>query len=598
LMPRGENLLPVACSDTQWSGPMDAITDTKTYSAACLFLEGLAEIGISYLFGTLGTDHAPLVEELANQCRIGAPSPKMIRCAHENTAAHMAAGYAVVTGRGQGVLVHVDVGTANAANAMHNMLRTRIPVLLMAGKAPFTTANQRVGGRDTYVHYIQEPFDQASLVRPYIKWEWTLPSGIVAKEALRRAHTVMHAEPQGPVYLMMHRETLTEEFEEIDLRSHGAMQLAGSARNMADPADLSKFAQRLLEAKRPILITAYGGRNRNTSKMIEAVAEFAGIAVFEATPVSNISREGPCFMGFSPDDHVPSADVGLLVDVDVPWLTHIVKPNPATYWAQIDVDTLKSASPIWGFPSNLMLQGDSARILEVLLEQLKGIVTPAFRSSAAERVEGFKLARAMRISENARLAAVKGVSNAINPHYLFWELGRLLDPNDLIFDETITNTVPLTTQIPRPVPGTMVRLAGAGLGASGGMALGAKLAAPERLVVQVVGDGSFYFNVPTSVFAASRQYNLPFLSIILDNSGWGAVKDATLKVYPDGIAKDTGAFEASLYPDVEFSKIAEAFGIHAEKLTDPTNVADALRRCVGLVRDGRSAMLHVRVPPI
>ena len=95
--------------------------------------------------------------------------------------------------------MHVDVGTANAANAMHNMLRTRIPVLLMAGKAPFTTANELTGTRDTYVHFIQEPFDQASLVRPYVKWEWTLPSGVVAKEALRRAHAIMHAEPQGPV---------------------------------------------------------------------------------------------------------------------------------------------------------------------------------------------------------------------------------------------------------------------------------------------------------------------------------------------------------------------------------------------------------------
>ncbi len=120
---------------------MDATTQTQTRSAADLFLEGLTEIGVDYLFCNFGTDHAPLIEGLANRRRLGAPVPKVIRCAHENTAAHMAGGYALVTGRGQGVLVHVDVGTANAANAMHNMLRTRIPVLLMAGKAPFTTAN-------------------------------------------------------------------------------------------------------------------------------------------------------------------------------------------------------------------------------------------------------------------------------------------------------------------------------------------------------------------------------------------------------------------------------------------------------------------------
>jgi acetolactate synthase-1/2/3 large subunit len=577
---------------------MDATSRTQTRSTAYLFLEGLVEVGIDYLFCNLGTDHAPLIEELANRRRLGAAVPKVIRCAHENTAAHMAGGYALVTGRGQGVLVHVDVGTANAANAMHNMLRTRIPVLLMAGKAPFTAANELVGTRDTYVQFIQEPFDQASLVRPYIKWEWTLPDGVVAKEALRRAHAIMHAEPQGPVYLMIHRETLTQELNETDIRSHDAKQFSGVPRSVADPAHLSELVQKLLTADSPVLITAYGGRNQRTSMAIEALAEFAGIPVFEATPVNNISREGPCFMGFTPDEHVTSADVGLLVDVDVPWFPSKFESSGSSYWAHIDVDALKIASPMWHFPGNLRLQGDSARILEMLLEQLKSIATTKFRTAAAERIEKFKRARAKRITEAAGLAAVKGTSNSINPHYLFAELGKLLQPSDLVFDETVTNSGPLAMQIPRPLPGTMLRLAGAGLGASGGMALGAKLAAPERMMVQVVGDGSFYFNVPTSVFAASKQYNLPFLSIVLDNSGWGAVKEATLKIYPEGNAKNTGAFEAALCPDVEFSKVAEAFGIYAEKLTDPAIVTSALGRCVAAVRSGRGALLHVRTTPI
>jgi thiamine pyrophosphate-dependent acetolactate synthase large subunit-like protein len=67
---------------------------------------------------------------------------------------------------------------------------------------------------------------------------------------------------------------------------------------------------------------------------------------------------------------------------------------------------------------------------------------------------------------------------------------------------------------------------------------------------------------------------------------------------PAGNAKHTGEYEAALCPDVEFGKIAEAFGIHAEKLTDPAAVTDALGRCVDLVRGGRGAMLHVRVTPI
>ena len=176
---------------------MDTATRPKTnepdFSTAYYFLEGLNEIGIEYLFCNFGTDHAPIIEEIAHRRSRGEALPTIIRCPHENTAAHMAGGYAFVTGRGQGVLVHVDVGTANTSNAMHNMFRSRIPVLLMAGKAPFTAGGELKGSRDTYVHFVQEPLDQGSLVRPYVKWEWTLPSGVVVKEALRRA-SLDHAE--------------------------------------------------------------------------------------------------------------------------------------------------------------------------------------------------------------------------------------------------------------------------------------------------------------------------------------------------------------------------------------------------------------------
>jgi acetolactate synthase I/II/III large subunit len=577
---------------------MDARTKTRTRSTADLFLEGLVEVGVEYLFCNFGTDHAPLIEDLAKRRKLGAPVPKTIRCAHENTAAHMAGGYAFVTGRGQGVLVHVDVGTANAANAMHNLLRTRIPVLLMAGKAPFTAANELLGTRDTYVHFIQEPFDQGSLVRPYVKWEWTLPSGIVAKEALQRAHAIMHSEPQGPVYLMMQRETLAQEWNEADIHPRRVEQFGPAPRTVADPEHVSVLAEKLLAAKSPILITAYGGRNPNTSRAIEALAEFAGIAVYESSPVNNISREATCFMGYNPDRQLASADVGLLVDVDVPWIPRYTTPSSSTYWAQIDVDVLKTASPMWNFPSNLRLQGDSARILDMLLERLKAIAGPQFRGDVAARRRKLERVRADSTARAVKSAASRGTPNAINPHYLFAELGKLLEPTDLVFDETVTNTGPLVMQIPRPIPGTMLRLAGAGLGASGGMALGAKLAAPERMMVQVVGDGSFYFNVPTSVYAASQQYKLPFLAIVLDNSGWGAVKESTLKVFPDGEAKSTGDYEAALCPDVEFGKIAEAFGAHAEKLTDPDDVPDVLRRCVDVVRGGRAALLHARVTAI
>ncbi len=234
-------------------------TNVSDFSSAYYLLEGLKEIGIDYLFCNLGTDHAPIIEEMAHRRKRGEAMPDIVRCPHENTAAHMAGGYALVTGRGQGVLVHVDVGTANAANAMHNLYRSRLPVLLMAGKAPYTSHDELIGTRDTHVHFVQEPFDQGSLVRPYTKWEWTLPSGVVVKEALQRAYSIMQSAPCGPVYLMMQRETLTEHWSVDDIKRFPSDRFGALAGAGADPELVAALADRLLAAANPILITGYGG---------------------------------------------------------------------------------------------------------------------------------------------------------------------------------------------------------------------------------------------------------------------------------------------------------------------------------------------------
>ena len=570
-------------------------TNSPDFSTAYFFLEGLTELGIEYLFCNFGTDHAPIIEEFANRRKRGEALPAIVRCPHENTAAHMAAGYAFVTGRGQGVLVHVDVGTANTATAMHNIFRSRLPVLLMAGKAPFTAGGELVGTRDTYVHFVQEPIDQGSLVRPYVKWEWTLPSGIVVKEALRRAHSIMQSEPRGPVYLMMQRETLTQTWSADEVRSFSAEQFGSTAGSAADPALIAELADRLIKAEHPILITGYAGRNARAAQLIAELTELAGIATFEGNATTNISHASPCFLGFQPGKHVPKADVGLLVDVDVPWFPSDVQANPDTFWAHIDVDILKPASPMWTFPGNMRMQGESAHILEQLLAELKKKATPQFKKAAAVRLEALKAERSALDERAKALAANKGKPGEIGLHYLFAELGKLLDPNDIVFNEAIVSAPALMMQVDRPVPGTIMRVGGGGLGSSGGMALGAKLAAPDQLMVQVVGDGSFYFNSPCSVFAVAQQYKLPILCLVVDNTGWSAVKNSTLRVYPGGEAKAADEFEAELTPNADFGKIAEAFGAYGEKISDPDAVPAALARCVKEVRAGRAAILHARV---
>ena len=210
-------------------------------------------------------------------------------------------------------------------------------------------------------------------------------------------------------------------------------------------------------------------------------------------------------------------------------------------------------------------------------------------------MERIKALRDERIARAAKLASDKGKPGAINPHYLMSELGKVLDDDAIIFNEGVTNAGAVLLQIPRKRPNTTMRSGGGGLGWSGSFALGAKLAAPDRLMVQISGDGGFYFGNPSSVFAVSQQYKLPFLSIVMDNTGWNAVKGSTLRVYPEGEAKQTGEFEAKLAPKVAFTKVAEAFGAYGEEVSDPAEVPAAIARCLKEVRGGRAALMHVRV---
>jgi acetolactate synthase-1/2/3 large subunit len=576
-----------------------------THSTSHYFLEGLNEIGLDYLFCNLGTDHAPLIEEMARWRREERRHPPLILCPHENTAMHMAAGYAAMTGRGQGVLVHVDAGTANAAMGAHNLFRSRTPVLLMAGRTPYTIHGELPGTRDNYVHFVQEPYDQASIVRPYVKWEYNLPSGVVAKEALRRAHSMMMSDPPGPVYMMLPREVLAEQWDEARIAPYPEQAYGAAKARGADPEFIDDLAARLMAAQYPVLITAYAGRNPQAPALLGELARLTGTRVIEFNPLYlSIPHDSPCFAGFMASPHVEKADFGLLLDVDVPWIPKYTRHREDSVWAQVDIDVNKRDIPMWGFPAHLRAEADSTRVLAQLIEAVQrlGDTAPqqaaAHQKAVAARMAAMREEAATRELQIAHSAADAGSAGRINPQYLCAELNRVIGPDDVVVNEGVRNTFAVFNQIRRTRGGSLIGLSGGGLGFSGGMALGAKLAKPNQMVLQVVGDGGFYFCNPQSVLAVSRQYQLPIFTVVLDNTGWSAVKEATLRMYPDGIAKQTDQFAAVLAPDMDFAKVAQAAGAYGEVVSNPAQVSAAIARCVEQVKGGRSAVLHARVTPL
>jgi len=121
------------------------------YRASTAWLEALNDAGISYIFANLGSDHAGIMETLAEAKALERPAPRLITYPNEMVALSAAHGYAQVSGKAQAVLIHVECGTQALGGAVHNAARCRIPVLIFAGASPVTQEGELRGGRNEFI---------------------------------------------------------------------------------------------------------------------------------------------------------------------------------------------------------------------------------------------------------------------------------------------------------------------------------------------------------------------------------------------------------------------------------------------------------------
>jgi acetolactate synthase-1/2/3 large subunit len=368
-----------------------------------------------------------------------------------------------------------------------------------------------------------------------------------------------------------------------------------------EPARAQAIAQALMAAENPVAFAAYLGRKPQAVAVLDRLARATGIRVAEFNAIDlNIPQDSPCFAGADPLPLLEGADLGLLLDSDVPFVPQSAKRASAMKWIQIDVDPLKADFPMWGFPTDMRIQGDCAIVLQQVLDAVEARADDAYRKRVANRIAKWGSVREAAAKRRATASANRGVSGALNPAFVFVTLGGKLSPDDVVLNEAIRNGPILQEHLTRTRPKSYVGLAGGGLGFSGGMALGLKLAQPDRRVVQVIGDGGFHFSSPDSVYAVAQQYQIPILTIVLDNGGWQAVKSAVQRVYPKGIAAETDQFQSRLMSGRQgerrdFSAVAMAFGAHGECVTEPDQLVAAIDRAFAALDDGKAAVLHIQV---
>src|SRR4030095_13595962 len=253
----------------------------KVDNVAQAYLELLEDRGVDFFLANAGTDFATLVDAFARREAEGKRAPRPRVVAHESVAVGMAHGAWLATGRPQAVMVHVTVGTANAACGIITAARSQVPILMSAGRPPITEEGPP-GTRDLYIHWAQESFDQGAMLREYVKWDYELRVPSQVEAVVDRAFELMLSEPRGPVYLTLPREVLAAPLPSLDIASPARRQVA--ALRLPDPARVEEAARLLAHARRPLILVSGAGRDPAAVPALVALAAAGGIGVVEVDP--------------------------------------------------------------------------------------------------------------------------------------------------------------------------------------------------------------------------------------------------------------------------------------------------------------------------
>ena len=560
-------------------------------STADAYLELLAARGVEYFFANAGTDFAPIIEAYARRGAQGQASPRPITVPHEVPAVAMAHGYTMVSGRAQAVMVHVIVGAGNAAGGVINAARSNIPMLFSAGRNPITEAGA-AGSRDRPIHWAQEAFDQAGMLREFVKWDYELKRFDQLETVVDRALTLAQSEPRGPVYLTLPREVLAERHDAIEYADPArAVVPAGT---LPDPAAVDEAAAMLAGARNPIIITKALGRDPAAVPALVRLAEVLGAPVFDQFHTYvNFPQDHALHGGFEAAPHLADADAILVIESDVPWFPQMNRPKPETRIVHLGVDPLFSRYPVRGFPADLALAGTPRLALAALVDAVaNALARRPDGAVVAERRERWAAAGARRReAAAAKSRAVQGDS-PIDMLWLSRAIGELVDDRTIVVNEYDLDASQCTFSRPGSY---FAAPPSGGLGWGLGAALGAKLAAPDHSVICCVGDGAYIFGSPTASHFVSRAYNLPVLFVVFNNRTWNAVKRAVQTYARDGWAVRTDSMPlTALEPAPDYEMICQASGGHGEKVEDPAALADALRRGLRIVREEkRQVVLNV-----
>jgi acetolactate synthase-1/2/3 large subunit len=558
------------------------------------FINSLNAHGVGHLFLNPGIDIVPIQGTIATYRARGKQAPKVILCTHESVAVAAAHGFAMVSGRPQVVTVFQDVGTLQGGGAIVNLKYGRMPVLLCAGRN--STPHR--------INWLKEPCDQRRIARDYVKWDHEVDIDENFSSVLQQAFHIAGTEPCGPVYLSVPPEVITGWIGERNVSA--PIQSGRAFPSEMDTEALRQAAEMLIDSENPLILTAYSGRHPQSVTPLVELAETLGARVMTTDLRMNFPSTHPLCPGIDSsrgddyDHYIAEADVLLLIDYDFPGpMEKRVAPRPEARIIHMDIEPLKRGKPLWGRLPNILMEADSSKLLpllnEIIRQRLRDEPDPRFRDRFGQMEEEHRQLR----DKWRALAEREADQRPISAEWLCHCINEIADEDAIIVHMIPSDAESLSHQIGRTKPGTLFSW-GDSAGSMGwplGASLGAKLAAPDKMVISLIGDGGFMYGCPVAALWAANAHKAPFLTIIFNNQSYYSIKELIRMDYGESSVSGEKGFEVGTDIRVppDYALVAKSCGAYGETVDDPSDLLTALQNGVDQVRRGKAAVIDVRL---
>lgn len=508
-----------------------------------VIIEVLKEMGVETVFGIPGGAVIPLYDALYDS------DINHILATHEQMAAHMADGYARVTGKVGVCFATSGPGATNLVTGIANAYMDSIPIVAITGQVPTNLI-----GKDSF-----QEVDITGITLPVTKHNFIVKSPDKLADIIREAFKIASTGRPGPVLVDVPKDIQNADIEFT--RNESKEQIK---ENKINNNELDKAIKAIFESKRPVIFAGGGVIWSEASKELKEFSEKLHIPVASSLMgLGSFPEDNPLSLGLIGMHGSRYANMAvyksdLVIAIGSRFSDRVAGKAgglaPGAKVIHIDIDPAELGKNV---KADIQLNGDVKRILNILTKNLPEIT----REDWIEELEDLKLKFKLQYKND----------NVLRPQWIVEKIQELSN-NDLIIATEVGQNQMWAAQFFRFLePRTFVTSGGLGtMGFGLPASIGAQVGRPDKRVVNIAGDGSLRMNIHS--LETASVYNIPVITVLLNNQSLGMVRQW------QHLFNQKRFSQTDLNPNLEFAKLATDFGVEGIKVRTKDDFEAAFKK--------------------